>query len=281
VIPGDDFVAVATTHKEYSALDKEKTALNIDAAADLIWNSAKQGKFYPAPLRGVLDFDDALKVQLAVLERRTADRENQAGWKIGLTSPSVRAHFDTESQPFGYLMQSGIYESGAEIAIDALRAGCGLEPELCWIMAKDLEGPGATPEKARAAVSGVCPGMEINEKRSGGIKDFGLAVADNLTQWPIVAAAPVFPVPDDLDSDALKVGMSCNGNTAATAMGKDVIDDHFVSLATLANVLGRYGRKVEAGQRIITGSFSKHDVNKGETWEAEFSALGSCTISFI
>ncbi len=277
----DDFVAVATTLEDYSALDKEKTALNIDAAADLIWNSAKQGRFYPAPLRGVLDFDHALKVQLAVLERRTADGEIQAGWKIGLTSASVRAHFNTESQPFGYLMQSGIYESGAEIAIDGLRVGCGLEPELCWLMAKDLEGPGATLEKARAAVSGVCPGMEINEKRSGGIKDFGLAIADNLTQWGIVAAAPASPVPDDFDSDTLEVSMRCNGKAAATAIGKDVIDDHFVSLATLANVLARYGRKIEAGQRIITGSFSKHDVNKGETWEAEFSTLGSCTISFI
>lgn len=277
----DNFAAIAATLKEYSALDKDKTALNIEAAADLLWNSAKQGKFYPEPLRGVLDFDDALRVQLAVLERRTADGEIQGGWKIGLTSPSVRAHFDTDSQPFGYLMQSGIYDSGAEIAIDALKPGCGLEPELCWIMAKDLEGPGATPEKARAAVSGVCPGMEINEKRSGGIKDFGLAIADNLTQWGIVAAAPLIPVPDDFDSDTLEVSMRSNGDIAAKAKGKDVIDDHFLSLATLANVLGRYERKIEAGQRIITGSFSKHDVNKGETWEAEFSALGSCTISFI
>lgn len=262
-------------------MSKDNTALNVEAAADLIWKSAKQGKYYPEPLQGVLGFDDALKVQLAVLERRIADGEAQAGWKIGLTSPAVRAHFDTESQPFGYLMQSGIHESGAEIAVGAVKAGCGLEPELCWIMAGDLEGPGATPEKARRAVSGVCPGMEINEKRSGGIKDFGLAVADNLTQWGIVAAAPVSPVPDDFDSDSLEVSMRRNGNIAATAIGKDVIDDHFVSLATLANVLGQFGRKIEAGQRIITGSFSKHDVNKGETWEAEFSGLGSCTVSFV
>ncbi|HSS66340.1 MAG TPA: fumarylacetoacetate hydrolase family protein [Gammaproteobacteria bacterium] len=262
-------------------MNKEKTALNIEAAADLIWRSAKQGKYYPEPLHGVLDFDDALKVQLAVLERRIADGETQVGWKIGLTSPSVRAHFNTESQPFGYLMQSGVYASGADIAIDAVKAGCGLEPELCWIMATDLKAPGATPETARKAVSGVCPGLEINEKRSGGIKDFGLAVADNLTQWGIVAAAPVSPVPDDFDSDALEVSMRRNGDIEATAVGKDVIDDHFVSLARLANVLGRYGRKIEAGQRIITGSFSKHEVKRGETWEAEFSGLGRCAIHFI
>ena len=262
-------------------MNNEKTSLNVEAAADLIWKSAKKGKHYPEPLHGVLDFDDALKVQLAVLKRRIADGESQAGWKIGLTSPSVRAHFGTESQPFGYLMRSGVYESGAEIAIDAVKAGCGLEPELCWIMARDLQGPGATPEEARKAVSGVCPGMEINEMRSGGIKDFGLAIADNLTQWGIVAAAPVSPVPVDFDSGTLEARMMRNGRRVASAIGKEVIDDHFDSLATLANVLARYGRMIEAGQRIITGSFSKHDANKGETWKAEFSGLGSCAIRFV
>jgi 2-keto-4-pentenoate hydratase len=261
-------------------VNNEKTSLNVEAAANLIWQSAKKGKYYPEPLHGVLDFDDALKVQLAVLERRIADGEIQAGWKIGLTSPSVRAHFGTESQPFGYLMQSGVYQSGAEIAIDSVKAGCGLEPELCWIMAEDLRGPGATSESARDAVSGVCPGMEINEKRSGGVKDFGLAIADNLTQWGIVAAAPVTPVPADFDSDGIEAKMSCNGKVVASAVGKDVIDDHFESLATLANALARYDRMIESGQRIITGSISKHDAHKGETWEAEFSGLGSCTIRF-
>jgi 2-keto-4-pentenoate hydratase len=262
-------------------VNEEKTALNVETAADLLWKSAKQGKYYPEPLRRVLGFDDALKVQLAVLERRIADGDRQAGWKIGLTSPSVRSHFGTESQPFGYLVQSGIYQSGAEIAVDSVKAGCGLEPELCWIMAEDLKGPGATPEKARKAVSGVCPGMEINEKRSGGLKDFGLAIADNLTQWGIVTGAPISPVPADFDSDAVEARMSRNGKLVASAIGKDVIDDHFVSLATLANVLSRYDRIIEAGQRVITGSFTKHDVNRGEIWEAQFSGLGGCTIAFI
>lgn len=262
-------------------MDNDKTALNVEAAADLIWKSAKRGVYYPEPLRDALDFDTALKVQLAVLERRIADGESLAGWKIGLTSPAVRAHFGSDDQPFGYLLQHRIYDSGAQISLDDISAGCGLEPELCWITARELAGPGATPEMARKSVSGVCPGMEINEKRSGGIKDFGLAIADNLTQWGIVAAAPVSPVPDDFDSDSLEVSMRRNGTTAATAVGRDVIDDHFVSLATLANVLARYGRRIEAGQRIITGAFSKHDVSKGETWEAEFSGLGSCTVSFV
>jgi hypothetical protein len=56
----------------------------------------------------------------------------------------------------------------------------------------------------------------------------------------------VIPVPNDFDSDALEVSMRRNGDVAATATGKVVIDDHFLSLATLANVLGRYERRIEA-----------------------------------
>ena len=40
----------------------------------------------------------------------------------------------------------------------------------------------------------------------------------------------------------------------ASAVGRDVIDDHYRSLTVLANTLGQYGVALEAGQRVITGS---------------------------
>ena len=44
-------------------------------------------------------------------------------------------------------------------------------------------------------------------------------------------------------------------------VGRDVIDDHFVSVATLANMCsGNTAGTSKSGQRLITGSFSKHDV---------------------
>ena len=53
-----------------------------------------------------------------------------------------------------------------------------------------------------------------------------------------------------------------------------------MSIATLANVLGDYGRRLEAGQRLITGSFSKHDASRGDEWRAEFAGLGACSVRF-
>lgn len=253
--------------------------MNVSEAADRIWDGYRRGEFFPPDLAGRLSFDEALRVQLDILERRLADGEQLAGWKIGLTSASVRAHFDTERQPFGHILKSGVISSPGEVALDELAVGCGVEPELCVTMGSDLRGPGVTAGEARAAVASIAPGMEINQKRSGGVTDFELSVADNLTQWAIVQG-PASPVTHDFDSDALRVTMSCNGEARADVVGRDVIDDHFVSIATLANVLGEYGRRLEAGQRLITGSFSKHDVSRGEEWRAEFAGLGACSVRF-
>ena len=253
--------------------------MNASDAADRIWEGYRRGEFFPAELVGRLSFDEALRVQLDILERRLADGERLAGWKIGLTSATVRAHFGTDRQPFGHILESGVVASPGEVVLDRLVVGCGVEPELCVTMGSDLRGPGVTADEARAAVASVAPGMEINQKRASGVTDFELSVADNLTQWAIVQGPPS-PVADDFDSDSLRVTMSCNGEVRADVVGRDVIDDHFVSVATLANVLGEYGRYLEAGQRLITGSFSKHDVSRGEEWRAEFAGLGTCSVRF-
>ena len=253
--------------------------MNVTEAADRIWSGYRRGEYFPSELVGQLSFDEALQVQLDILERRLAQGERLAGWKIGLTSATVRAHFGTERQPFGNILESGVVRSPGEIALDDLVVGCGVEPELCVTMGSDLHGPGVTADEARAAVASIAPGMEINQKRSGTVTDFELSVADNLTQWAIVQGPPS-PVPDEFDSDSLRVTMSRNDEVRADVIGRDVIDDHFISIATLANVLGEHGRHLEAGQRLVTGSFSKHDVSRGEEWRAEFAELGACSVRF-
>ena len=253
--------------------------MNVSEAADRIREGYRRGEFFPPELVGKLSFDAALRVQLDILDRRLAGGERLAGWKIGLTSATVRAHFGTERQPFGHILESGVITSPGEVALDDLAVGCGIEPELCVTMGSDLHGPGATRDEARAAVASIAPGLEINQKRAGGVKDFELSVADNLTQWAIVHG-PSSPVAGDFDPDSLRVTMSRNGEVRADVVGRDVIDDHFVSIATLANVLGEYGRHLEAGQRLITGSFSKHDVARGDEWRAEFAGLGACSVRF-
>jgi 2-keto-4-pentenoate hydratase len=122
--------------------------------------------------------------------------------------------------------------------------------------------------------------MEINEIRVTDAGDFPLLVADNLAQWGIVVGETCSPVPADFDSDTVRARIDCEGETRSEDLGADVIDDHFLSLAALANELAPFGRRVEVGQRVITGSFSNHRVPSASHWRAQFSGVGSVAISF-
>ena len=249
-------------------------------AGDFLFNEARAGRWFPEALRGRLTLEQALRAQLAVRGRKLAMGGAQGGWKIGLTSERVRKRYGTDAQPFGHIMAEDIYPSGASVPTLRFR-NAFIEPELCFTLGKTLAGPGVTPAQARKAVAAVSAGFELNQGRAGNVKDFPLAVADNLSQWGIVVGATVKPLPEGLDLAKLKVTLK-RGKTVVseTGGGPEAIDDHFRSLAVLANTLADYGEVLAAGMRAITGSFAKVDVAAGQTWSAEFSGIGEVKVSF-
>jgi len=88
-------------------------------------------------------------------------------------------------------------------------------------------------------------------------------------------------VPDNFESATLRVVMSCNDKTLTDVVGdSDVIDDHFASVAALANVLATRNLYLAAGQKVITGSFCRHPGEPGQHWHADFAGLGGVEFSF-
>jgi 2-keto-4-pentenoate hydratase len=254
--------------------------VDTQTAIDLLWQSYQAAAPAPAELKGALDLDAALTVQLGILERRLEAGAALAGWKIGLTSARVRERFGTTRQPFGHILEASVHGSGDQVDLANFRGATGVEPELCLTLGTALAGPGANAEDARLATGAISAGMEINEIRITDAGDFPLLVADNLAQWGIVVGATLSPVPDGFDSDAVRARIDCEGETKSEDLGADVIDDHFLSLAALANELAPFGRRLEPGQRVITGSFSNHRVPQASRWEAQFSGIGSVAINF-
>lgn len=250
-------------------------------AGNLIFNESRAGRWFPESLRGTLSLEDALRTQLAVRNRKLGMGRAQGGWKVGLTSSRVRKRYGTDARPFGHVMADDIYSSGATIPL--LRfPNASIEPELCFTIGETLTGPGVTPAQVRKAVAAVSPGFELNQDRAQGVKDFGLSVADNLSQWGIVAGPPLQPLPASMDLAAITVTLRRGDDVVAqTQGGPETIDDHFLSLSILVNTLATYGESLKAGMRVITGSFAKVPVHAGETWSAEFSGIGSLSVSFV
>ncbi len=213
-------------------------------------------------------FDDGQYLQLELLGRWLEQGERVGGWKIGMTSGASRNAMGDGVRPFGFVLASRIFTSGAELDLELLCRG-QVENELCMEMGAPL-GAGATAEDARAAVAAVAPAFEINQKRLPPNVAAGLRVADNLSNWGIVTGAGASP-PTTLADLNVTLSSVMDGEPRAIeeVHSNGHIDDHFESLATLARRLAAFGHALEPGQRVITGAYGKTPFAAG-TYQGDF-----------
>lgn len=254
-------------------------AVDIEAATEQLWSSGKAGDWFPSDLVGRLDYETGLQVQLGLLDRKLEAGAVLGGWKVGLTSPRARAMIGFDERPFGHILAGRILDSGAEVDAALLTKG-GVEPEMVFTFGQTVDAAEPTEAQLRASVSLVSAGFELNERRPGSATafDFPLMVADGMAQWGIVVGQDTSEV---ADLDGVEVVMSCNGEERARHVSRDVLDSHWASLARLAALLHRHGRRIEAGHRVITGAFCRMDVQAGDRWTADYSGLGTVEVALV
>src|SRR2546425_5500796 len=134
------------------------------AVVDALYVARKNGE-QPSGLDQVqFGLEEALEVQLQVLGRFEDEGEKLGGWKVGLTSGNARDRMGKDFRPFGYVLQSRIFPSGATVPVAKIM-NCSVEPELCLIIGSSLRGDAVDVAEAKAAVRAVAPAFEINERR--------------------------------------------------------------------------------------------------------------------
>lgn len=222
------------------------------------------------------DPHEALSLQLAVLSRLVAAGERLAGWKVGLTSGPRRDVMGRNFRPFGYLLESRLLSSGDALGHDQITS-CYLEPELCLVLGAPLRGDDVDPDAARAAVRAIAPAFELNERRLRSGADDATTIADGLGNWGIVVG-PEASVRSGLTETT--VDLWHDDVLVATMTPGESMDDPFLSLSRLCALLHRYGRGLDAGQRVITGSFCNQTVQGPGTWRALFLGIGEVTVRF-
>lgn len=245
---------------------------------DLFWQGQQRGSTDASHLSGSYDLTEGERLQLAVLARWREHGETLGGWKVGMTSGQSRDAFGPGLRPFGYVLQSRIFPSGATIAIADV-PNLGLETEVCFRIGSTLSGTDVTPAQARAAVAAVMPAFELNQKRTDANADGGVRVADNLSQWGIVIGAEQ-PVDALGDAEAMVVTQHHEGTLQETVHARGHIDDHFASLATLARELAKFDLSLEAGMHVITGAYTRANKGSAGTYVGHFSGLGEVRITF-
>jgi 2-keto-4-pentenoate hydratase len=251
----------------------------LERAIDGFWDDWQRGVHFPQTWRERLDLDDAYRIQLGLVARRCIGGVNQIGWKVGLTARAIQEQFDVHEPVFGCLLSEGRIESGHVFRHAELNTP-GFENEVCVVLARPLEGPGLSIDDVTRAVAHCHPALEIVEKRGDFTGDLALALADNAEQKAFVIGQPV-PLTSDLDLSAIGARVTINGVEVATGRGDAVLGHPLNSIAWLAAKLSAYGRHLEAGDHIMTGSFTRQFlIAPGDHVRTEFDRLGPVEATF-
>lgn len=253
--------------------------MDLDAVIESVWEKAQRGLHYPPELRGKLSTPEAYRVQFGLLARHLVRGEVQAGWKVGLTAKAIQAQVGVHEPVLGFLLASGARASGVVFRFADLIEP-GIENELCLTVGTPLQGPGVTTARARAAIVAAAPALEIIERRGDFAADFNLSLVDNCQQKAFVTGE-ARPLGHDVRLPEATVEVVVNGVSMERAGGAEVMGDPAASVAWLANKLAEFGLRIEAGMRIMSGSFTRqYHPARGDRVESRFTPFGAMRADF-
>jgi 2-keto-4-pentenoate hydratase len=253
--------------------------MELQEIVESFWQNAQRGVFYPPQWHGKLTLDDAYRVNLEICRRKFERGEKQAGWKVGVTAKAMQVQQGVHEPVFGVLFESGYRASGVTFKFEEMMHP-GFENELCLTIGETLRGPGVDVEAARRAIVKVAPALEIIERR-GDFKDLPLAMADNAQQRAFVTGTAVAFDPARMKLNEATVEVYVDGVFQEHASGAEVMGDPGASVAWLANKLAQFDLALEAGMRVMSGSFTKqYPLAKGDTVESRFTPFGTVSARF-
>jgi 2-keto-4-pentenoate hydratase len=253
--------------------------MDIEAVTESIWAHTIRRSYFPQEWKGRLTVEQAYRVQLGLLARWEARGERLAGWKVGLTAPVIQKQFGMHEPVMGFLLESGHGESGAAFEHGQLMEP-GFENELCLTIGTPLEGSDVSRAQARAAITRVQPAFEIIEGRGDFRGDLTLALTDNCQQKAFVTGPPS-PLPAGWEPASTTVEVLVNERRVDRAVGSEETGHPLGAVVWLARKLAEFGRRIEAGHRIMSGSFTKqYLIAPGDRIETRFTPFGAVRASF-
>ena len=227
-----------------------------------------------------LTIADGYAVQRAQVDRWQTDGRVIKGRKVGLTSVAMQRQMGVDQPDFGVLHDEMFYAESQLIPTSVFLQP-RVEPEIALVLKRGIAGPGVTLAEALAAVDFVLPALEIIDSR---VVDWRIGIvdtiADNASSGGVVLGAHAIR-PADADLRLLGCNMYRNGELVATGASGAALGSPVVSLAWLANTLGKYGDHLNAGDVVLPGSVTAaQSVQAGDVWTAQFAELGTVTARF-
>jgi 2-oxo-hept-3-ene-1,7-dioate hydratase len=233
--------------------------------------------------------DDAYRIQDAWLGLRLARGERLVGHKIGLTSRAMQTAMNITTPDSGFLTDAMVVKPDSELAVDRF-CDPKLEIELAFVLGRDLTGSGpdgkVTVDDVMAATDHVTPAAELIDARShrrdpetGRTRTVVDTIADNAADAAIVCGGQRISPTADLRWVGA-VGYR-NDIIEETGLAAGVLDHPANGIVWLAERYRMRGRRLEAGQSILAGSFTRPiNVHPGDRFRFDFGPHGSFGLRF-
>ncbi|AOZ02928.1 2-oxo-hepta-3-ene-1,7-dioic acid hydratase [Cupriavidus sp. USMAHM13] len=233
-----------------------------------------------------ITIEDAYAIQREWVALKLAEGRTVKGHKIGLTSRAMQMSSQIDEPDYGTLLDDMFFHEGGEIPTGRFIMP-RVEVELAFILGKPLAGPNCTLFDIYDAVEYVIPALEIIDARSQSIdpeskrprKVFD-TISDNAANAGVVMGGrPVRPF--DVDLRWVSAIMSRNGVIEETGVAAGVLNHPANGVAWLANKLHPFGVRLEAGEVILGGSFTRPVVAQaGDTFHVDYGPLGTVGCHF-
>lgn len=233
-----------------------------------------------------MNLDDAYRVQAAWLALRLDRGESMAGHKIGLTSSAMQSAMNITTPDSGFITDAMVFEPNTTL-VAADFCDPKIEVELSFVLKTDLVGSHLTVDDVLDATDYVTPAVELIAARSfrtdpatGRTRSVIDTVSDNAADGGIVSGG-VRIDPRGVDLRWISALAYRNGVIEETGVAAGVLDHPALGIVWLAKRYHDQGLRLEAGQSILAGSFTRPiDIRAGDEFRFDFNDFGSFELAF-
>jgi 2-oxo-hept-3-ene-1,7-dioate hydratase len=225
--------------------------------------------------------EDSYAIQGVWRDSQLAAGRTLVGRKIGLTSKAMQQATGITEPDYGVMFDDTVYRSGDDIPFDHF-SNVRVEVELAFALKTPLEGPDCTLAQVLAAVDYVAPALEVLNSH---IELEGRTIVDTISDnaaYGAMVLGDVHMHPDEIDLRWVPGVLSRNGQIEETGVAAGVLGHPATGVAWLANKFHQHGQRLEAGEIILAGSFTRPMwVQRGDTVLCDYREMGTIECRFV
>jgi 2-oxo-hept-3-ene-1,7-dioate hydratase len=224
--------------------------------------------------------DDSYAIQGVWRDTMLASGRRLVGRKIGLTSKAMQQATGISEPDYGVMFDDTVYDSGVVIDFDQF-SNVRIEVELAFRLKEPLEGPHCSLFDVLHATQYVTPALEVLNSH---IELAGRTIVDTISDNAAYGAMVLGgnPMrPDQLDLRWVSAMLYRNETIEETGVAAGVLNHPGNGVAWLADKLHQHGARLEAGEIILAGSFTRPMwIERGDSVLCDYGPMGMITCRF-